>query len=622
MSKDVQISDRIEEINSFTYHFCKKVLKMNSERALKLLTFLLNNIILFNLFPSILREKHISGIFRGEKKFIQEQNFYKIDPYIEKLERIIGLILFLLLKYKSNFELTKGKTDSTLNSIFINQDQHEMIENFFLFNSFSPDLNIEFIKKNKLKVDYLPLPELLFDPDYMKMKEHRAFQHLNVFMYFTVIYSKETLSGFDYHPVKELREEYFEIFDNENPITLLNLDPKLKIAPQITNLTLNFGIPIFGSKLFLEDIFSCFKSYYCKKIPSKREEINLTLDCYLGLMKMSKGKSLFSVPWIKVVSSLTDTTSKEFALQFLSKFCHKKNYEPFSINFNPNAIIDEYNSFLKNGAYTHFGKLISGTFWIWRSLLKYFEDLQSEKEFKSVKGKYLETWAFKMTEDHQLDPEKIILINKEKNPWELNYYRQLQETISSFPKKPISLNVDFPEPFKNWYFVEIDFAFRIEDYLFMIECKGTSVLRSEEPNVIWWAKNYLKVVNRLKIKEEIIRYNLSNGNIQHPFLNGIEHFVPLELNTEGLTGYLGLLNIDNFLFFLGQISHAHENNKFQEFLEENIETLKDSRELKVKTFSMKDIIFKITMPIWKQLQEDPKLKEYLKNKKWWEEWKF
>jgi len=204
--------------------------------------------------------------------------------------------------------------------------------------------------------------------------------------------------------------------------------------------------------------------------------------------------------------------------------------------------------------------------------------------------------------------------NNERDPLESHYYTLLKATSKEFKGKSIEFRVDFPESFKNWYFIEIDIAFKIENCLFMIECKSTSVPRSREPNVIWWAKNFTQVIEKLSLKGQIIEYNIRNGILIDTFFANLEHFIPLEVNTEGLTGYSGLINTLNFIWFLGSLKNHVINGDFHIFLKENIHEFKDENdERKGGYFKLSDILYKMIFPLWKKIQEDPELKRIMEN---------
>ena len=87
-------------------------------------------------------------------------------------------------------------------------------------------------------------------------------------------------------------------------------------------------------------------------------------------------------------------------------------------------------------------------------MIKYFEELQSTKEFRDQKGALLENWCLKMIEEYGFQVEKLILKNKNIEPNE-NYW-SMKEQIKSFNKEPLEFEVEFIEHQKKYPFHEID----------------------------------------------------------------------------------------------------------------------------------------------------------------------
>lgn len=609
-----KIKDVISDINLTSYQLFKEILTLNIERSLKIITLLLNNSILFNFFSGMIRKDQAIKIIKGDNEAFKDKNLVSLEIDMKSKEIFLSTCLYILLNYENEGSMGKSATDSKISNLYENDEHQKVTEDFLICNSSSPELPLNFIKKLNLKVDYLPLPNLIFDPLYMEIKRHPAFKHLNSFMVFGQVYTEDSLHFFEYHPNPELFKEYFAIFDNENPKYLMNFNPDFYVSIQITNFVANFGVPIFGSERFIEDLISCLSKYYFKRIPSKFNEIKEYLKCYCELLKISKGKSLFEVQLKDLKEILIQKTSRHFASVFLEHFCYDKDYKKFPLNYknlNPNDFIDKFYNFLKCGSYYHFGKVVSGVFWIWRSLQKYFETLHKEKEYRQTKGALLEEWVYQIVKNYGFQPEKIILTNQENNPLDSHYYKSLKNTIQNFPKKPLEFEVEFPDAFKNWYFIEIDIAFRVDDCLFMIECKATSVPRSEEPNVIWWAKNFFQIIERLKLKGDFIEYNLQRKNIQSSFLIGLEKYVPIVINTEGLVGYSGLINTLNLILYLGILKSYVDKGELHKFLIKYVwEYKQEDDKFRDGYFRLKDILYKFTLPIWTQIQEDPRLQRF------------
>ena len=91
------------------------------------------------------------------------------------------------------------------------------------------------------------------DPDYEDIVlKSDASLHLVLFTKLGVIFSRNNYHLFKYIPTESLLKEYFGMFDNTLPKRIMNLNPELKFSQQVTEFTLNIGIPIFGSENFIE----------------------------------------------------------------------------------------------------------------------------------------------------------------------------------------------------------------------------------------------------------------------------------------------------------------------------------------------------------------------------------
>jgi len=150
MSDEILIGEKINDINSSILDFCKEILSLDSERALKILPFILNISIMLKLFPGIIRRKQIMGMLKDDKNALANRISDKVELFNEKLERMWDFCLFLLLKYKSNNKITKSGSDFIINSLFINEEHLKLIEDFFIYNSFPKDIPIKFIRNLRL----------------------------------------------------------------------------------------------------------------------------------------------------------------------------------------------------------------------------------------------------------------------------------------------------------------------------------------------------------------------------------------------------------------------------------------------------------------------------------------
>ena len=127
--------------------------------------------------------------------------------------------------------------------------------------------------------------------------------------------------------------------------------------------------------------------------------------------------------------------------------------------------------------YNHYGIIRTGAYLIWRALIKYIESLQEDDEFRSVKGKLLEKWAYEKAIDYDFDAIKLILINPKRDP--TPRYKDMKEEIETFPGESLEIKAEFPEGDKSYYH-EIDLVFRVKDNLYLFECKGTRARIGEE----------------------------------------------------------------------------------------------------------------------------------------------
>jgi len=607
----------LEEINKSTYNFCKRILNLEAERSIRIFTFLINSSIWMVYFPALVK--------KIKEKFHSRDISDSLN--LEKnLERICGLCLFIKLCYKSSNQFKKGYTDSEIDNLIVYDDNFKLIEDFFIHNLKPPNFPEKIYRELLRKIEYNPLPELGFDPEYQNLvQSSEASTHLILFTMMGLNISEYNYRYLKYIPKQELLNQYFGMFKNKQPEKIMNVNPELRISYQITEFTHNIGIPIFGSVDFIEDIITSFKKYYCLRVPARAMEIENTLKCFGELLKISQGKSYFEIQWNQLKNILIQASSKEISNRFLDQFCYSKKYELFPINFDafsPEVWIRKYDQFLRAACFYHFGKVFSGVFLLWRALIKFFETIHREREFYTKKGKNLENWTFKIIESYKFELEKLILINKEKNPTQSKNYNSLKLQIKEFFKEPLELEVEFPDHIQfeksnktitasSSFFSEIDLAFRIENCLFMIECKGTSVPRSEEPNILLWVFNFYNEIKKLEFKVELLKYNIENGSIKHPFLKDIKHFIPLVVNTEGLSGYSGLLHTKALILYLGELNAYLNRGEFKEFLERRVYEFKDkSDKFHDYQFSLDDIN-KLGFEIMRFLAENPNLRKLI-----------
>ncbi|KKM21110.1 hypothetical protein LCGC14_1638760 [marine sediment metagenome] len=183
-------------------------------------------------------------------------------------------------------------------------------------------------------------------------------------------------------------------------------------------------------------------------------------------------------------------------------------------------------------------------------MIKYFEELQRDPDFRKFKGKMLEEWCFKEAFKRDLEPEKLILIDSRRSP--TRRYFLMKEEIKSFLKTPIELDVELIVGDLRSYYREIDVIFRAEEFLFIIECKGTKVPLGEAGEYIKWTSNYDNVMDIINDKYKNLLFNIKNELIKHPLLNGIKNIIPMVVQTEGIFE-------NTFIFTTHQYIHALNN---------------------------------------------------------------
>jgi len=70
-------------------------------------------------------------------------------------------------------------------------------------------------------------------------------------------------------------------------------------------------------------------------------------------------------------------------------------------------------------------------------------------------------------------------------------------------------------------------------------------------------------------------HNITNGTINHPYLQGLKHFVPVVIQTEGIISKFLGLDTSGYLHFLGVLRENIENNTIREFLKNNYKNPND-----------------------------------------------
>ena len=185
-------------------------------------------------------------------------------------------------------------------------------------------------------------------------------------------------------------------------------------------------------------------------------------------------------------------------------------------------------------------------------------------DFLLLKGSLIENYCYKELVKIGFRPEKIILRNKNKEPSEKYYL--MKEQTKSFPAEPIEIEIPFEVIEDYSTFFEFDLAIRVKDYLFVIECKGTSVAKGEIIKIFKWL-NYLKEdYNLFRNKCGFLKLMIKKGVISDSFLDGVQSIIPCFLKTEGIFTTF-TISLENFTYYFSQLKEYYDNDKLDEFIE-------------------------------------------------------
>ena len=260
----------------------------------------------------------------------------------------------------------------------------------------------------------------------------------------------------------------------------------------------------------------------------------------------------------KVNSSYVDKFMEEMILE-------RQQLElPSEIEFNGKKILFDYQRFLRKAGY-YLGKIYTGALLVWRSLIKYLEQIQKSDEFRNLKAKLLENWCYKEAEKRDLHPEKLILKNSNIDLSQNQKYKELKSQISDFPKKPLKLKVDAPNNL-NFAFREFDVIFRVGDYLFLIECKATSIPIGEFGEYSKWIEYSNKRLEKQDQKEKLLKNLIDNNLIQHQLFDNIKEYISIQLQTEGLIHAHKSVTCKSYIKILDDLKNSVQEKRVDEFV--------------------------------------------------------
>lgn len=546
------VKDAIGPISREFYKWMSNIVKLNMTRVMRICTLCLNGVIVDTYFPHSINSLR-ANLLTTERDIAE----YKDD--FRTLEHIFSLIIFISLKFSRRKGYSERKTDILIeNSSIYNID---LIRNFFLIQN-SP-LNSKLIENNEiisqLILENCFLPDIRYDPLFEKIKESKPIKHL-----FRIADSNRERSSYS------LNAEFLKsnLPNLEDPFCMpYGLDPRLFISIFALVCHKIPGMLFFGSEKLIDDVLKIFSDYYCERLPAECDSIENTLLCFGVLLKEAKASGHIEILRSQLLNKLSEVVGKDTAKDFLETYCAAPKYESFPENWeriNFQNFLSEFEDFLKYPCFCHFGKVHLGVFTVWRGLLKYFEILMKNRDFLSLKGSLIENYCFEELVKLGFGPEKIILRNKNKDP--SDKYYQMKEQTESFPTTPIEIEIPFEGMEDHFTFFEIDLTVRVQDYLFVIECKGTSVAKGEIIKIFKWLYYLRKDYNLLRSKCNFLEQMIKKGVISNPFLKGVQYIIPCLLKTEGiLTTYT--LFLENFTYYFSQLKEHSENDKLDEFID-------------------------------------------------------
>jgi len=523
----------------------------------------------------------------SRQKDYDQQKIIELEMY---QERIYGLLIFTSLKYRQTYEITSRQTDLAIEYF---KEEISLIKDFFILNSAPEEMKIEDYDKflsdinTYYKIRVMLIPDLFFDPSFKSIAESNAIKKL--FSTSTIDRAKKRLEKNNYYlPDSEIidSESLADINPLSNPY---NIDPSLEIAFLASLFPRILGILYFGSHQLINDLIELFSDYFVERIPSKEDEIYQTLLCFGVLMKMLKGKGN-TIRWRALSDVLIAEVDSDLAKKFLDDFFMTKQNEVFMDNvesFDFKELIQDYYEFLNYAGYVHYGNIHTGVFLVWRALLKYLEDLQKEEEFRKKKGTLLENWAYEIAEKYNFAPEKIILRNVKKSPSK-SYYK-MEEQIADFKKEPLKFILHIPKK-HNWgSYMEIDLAFKVEDFLFVVECKGTSVPMGVEMDIFKWYSNMENNIELAQIKSIVLYDCIKKNLIDHPLFNGVTKIAQLLLKTEGITSYFGVFSPEEYINYLKSMREAMDSGNIEKFLKDQMVDHGDKEDVEKKLAIIREL---------------------------------
>lgn len=557
------IKDLIKNTNPDFYQWLMNIGDLDVLRTLDVCTFLLNVFIAQKYFPWYkIVNKFVEKIYpvHLELNEIKEMEF--------GFERIYGVFILLKLKYNWGKTVSYNATDRLIDKL---DRKAPLLNSFFVLNTMPYDIiPSDFLNYiHHCIISENLLPELGFDPNFLKITQSKAIKVLFDTTFISAYITTGKLIDHYIFPIDKKDLINFLKGGRKQSEPFLNIDRSLSLSNFDKRLLNNFGFLYLSSSVQIDEIISMFSNYYCAKVPSKKDEINFCLLCLGESLKLVKGKSCVKLRWQEIMEALTQKVPKEKAKSFMNLFLLQSSQEEFPKtyeDFDAQSFLEEYHFFLGKAGFYSMGFVRTGAFLIWRALIKYLERIQSEKEFYEKKGALLEKWCYECAIKLGFQAEKLILRNPNTEP--TDQYTKMKEQIKSFPKSPIEIPIIFPEILKNACFREIDFTIRREQYLLLFECKALSAPIQELGDYVKWISNFHDNLNMIKEKADLIRANLEQGIIKNPFLVGVEKYIFVQIQTEGIFVDFGTTNPKGYVQFLEELSKHKDKESLDQFIKE------------------------------------------------------
>lgn len=560
----INLEDLAKDASNLIFQLLKdRVLRFDVSRTIEINTYFLNYFLLQNYF--------VAFDLQDETEFaknLSEEESLELSSFREYIERLHGIFIMIPMIYKGEDLYSKTNTDEFINRIDI---YGEFTNNFF--TSSENLTTMKFDEIEKMLEDYVIshhfLPYLDFDPEFQKIIDSVAFNQL-----FCITRSKEylarhNLKRFNY-PVDEKISREFEDAMKRWDEKIFKFNPNLKSYSNFLSYGANYiAVKDFGSSSLMKEVIDLFREYYMLRIPSRKEEINKYMALFERLIVLVRGRLYIKIPWNKLKTELLSIHEERTVNLFLDKICLNKTFHKFPKEikrFDSLDFIGEYNSFLNYGCYCYSGQVYTGAPLIWRSMIKYFEELQSTDEFRDQKGALLENWCLKLIEEHGFQPEKIILKNKDVEPNE-NYW-EMKDQVKSFNKPPLEFEVEFIDHQKKYPFHEFDLVFRAEKLLYILECKCAAIRFSQSTKYVSWGSRFEKVFDIHSKKTDNLKYCIEKGIISHPLFNNLVEFIPIIIQTEGVYHGTFGFDTDTFRVVMANIKKQYEDGTLMEFFEE------------------------------------------------------